>query len=87
MEVKFGHVQAFLMYLAVFRGYKKYVTKNGPFTMYIPSPAFFYDMEVGEKIHFEIPGASVAEAENAFDDGKDSTPVTIEPELVGPLAM
>jgi len=91
MEAEFGFVpteedvQAFLMYPAVFRGYKKHVTKNGPLTTYIPSPAFFYGMEVGEKIHFEIPGASVAEAENAFDDGKDSTPVTIELARVGPL--
>merc|ERR1719203_1484659 len=46
-------VNAFLMYPAVFRGYDKHLKKNGPLTAYLPTPAFFYGLEAGEKIEFE----------------------------------
>merc|ERR1711998_115302 len=84
MEAEFGttvteeDVQAFLMYPAVFRGYMKHVNKNGPLTTYLPSPAFFYGLEVGEKIHFEIPGANVLDSEKTFSADASPTAVTIE---------
>jgi len=66
-------------------GYMKHVDKNGPLTTYLPSPAFFYGMEVGEKIEFEMPGAGVLDAEKAFSADATSTAVTIELSRVGPL--
>merc|ERR1712193_532446 len=45
-EVTEEDIQAFLMYPAVFRGYMKHLNKAGPLTTYLPSPAFFYGMEV-----------------------------------------
>merc|ERR1739849_70865 len=77
-------VQAFLMYPAVFRGFMKHVTKNGCLTTLLPSPAFFYGMEVGEKIHFEMPGADPVTAEPS-PDSENMTPCTIELVRVGPL--
>jgi len=91
MEAEFGmscteeDLQAFLMYPAVFRGYRKHISKNGPLTTFLPTPAFFYGMEVGEKIHFEMPGENLNDAEDAFDDSADLAPVTIELVRVGPL--
>jgi pyruvate carboxylase len=91
MEAEFGvicteeDVQAFLMYPAVFRGYMKHIVKNGPLTTYLPTPAFFYGMEVGEKIHFEIPGDDMNAAEEHFDDHAALVPMTIELVRVGPL--
>jgi len=90
MEAEFGRacseedVQAFLMYPAVFRGFMKHISKNGSLTTLLPSPAFFYGMEVGEKIHFEIPGADPVTAE-ASPDNANMTPCTIELVRVGPL--
>lgn len=90
MEAEFGKacseedVQAFLMYPAVFRGFMKHISKNGSLTTLLPSPAFFYGMEVGEKIHFEIPGADAVTAE-ASPDNANMTPCTIELVRVGPL--
>lgn len=80
-------VQAFLMYPAVFRGYMKHLGKAGPLTTYLPTPAFFYGMEVGEKIEFTIPGASISEAEACERQVTDAptTTVTIELVRVGPL--
>jgi acetyl-CoA carboxylase carboxyl transferase alpha subunit len=73
METEFGRpcteedVQAFLMYPAVFRGYMKHVDKCGPLATYLPTSAFFYGLEVGEKLEFEVPGDSVADAEKKGD--------------------
>jgi len=91
MEAEFGatcpeeDVQAFLMYPAVFRGYKKHVNKNGPLTTFLPTPAFFYGLEVGETIHFEVPGENILTAEASFDETATMTPVTIELVRVGPI--
>merc|ERR1712048_682047 len=94
MEAEFGiavteeDVQAFLMYPAVFRGYMKHVNKNGPLTTFLPSPAFFYGMEVGEKIEFEVPATSPDDlhaVEETFDDNASLVHVTIELVRVGPL--
>merc|ERR1719310_1300675 len=73
MEAEFGRpateedVQAFLMYPAVYRGYMKHVDKAGPLATYLPTPAFFYGLEVGETIEFEVPGESVVDAEAKGD--------------------
>merc|ERR1711957_127763 len=85
MEVTEEDIQAFLMYPAVFRGYMKHIAKSGPLTTYLPTSAFFYGMEVGEKIHFEMPGEDVYAAEQDFDGTASMTPVTIELVRVGPL--
>jgi pyruvate carboxylase len=77
-------VQAFLMYPAVFRGYIKHVDKAGPLATYLPTPAFFYGMTPGEKIELEIPGSSVAEAEEKGDHELPLSQVTIQLARVGP---
>jgi len=78
-------MNAFLMYPAVFRGYVKHLDKAGPLTTYLPTPAYFYGMEVGEKIEFQIPGPSVTEAEEKFDREAAKSTVTLELSRVGPL--
>merc|ERR1719150_3560141 len=78
-------VQAFLMYPAVFRGYRKHLDKAGPLTTYLPTPAFFYGLEVGEKIEFSIPGSSLQEAEEKNDPNLPFTQVKVELSRVGPL--
>eukprot|EP00747_Dinoflagellata_sp_TGD_P221100 gnl/TRDRNA2_/TRDRNA2_92982_c2_seq1.p1 gnl/TRDRNA2_/TRDRNA2_92982_c2~~gnl/TRDRNA2_/TRDRNA2_92982_c2_seq1.p1 ORF type:complete len:524 (+),score=141.01 gnl/TRDRNA2_/TRDRNA2_92982_c2_seq1:195-1574(+) len=78
-------MNAFLMYPAVFRGYRKHIDKNGPLVTYLPSPAFFYGLEVGEKITFSVPGESLADAEAKNDDTLPMKEVTIELTRVGPL--
>lgn len=77
-EVTEEDIQAFLMYPAVFRGYMKHLNKAGPLTTYIPSPSFFYGMEVGETIEFEAPGGSLLEAEASFDGDAPKSKYTIE---------
>jgi len=77
-EITEEDIQAFLMYPAVFRGYMKHLNKSGPLTTYLPSPAFFYGMEVGEKIEFEAPGASLLEAEESFKADAPPNKYTIE---------
>jgi acetyl-CoA carboxylase carboxyl transferase alpha subunit len=77
-EVTEEDIQAFLMYPAVYRGYIKHLNKAGPLTTYIPSPSFFYGMEVGETIEFEAPGASLLEAEASFDADAPKSRHTIE---------
>jgi len=78
-------VQAFLMYPAVFRGYRKHLDKMGPLATYLPTPAFFYGLEVGETIEFWIPGSSVQEAEQTQDQTLPMTKVTLELSRVGPV--
>jgi len=77
-EVTEEDIQAFLMYPAVFRGFMKHVGKAGPLTTYLPSPAFFYGMEVGEKIEFQSPGTSLLEAESSFSSSAPASTFTIE---------
>eukprot|EP00421_Protoceratium_reticulatum_P012749 CAMPEP_0168387574 /NCGR_PEP_ID=MMETSP0228-20121227/16014_1 /TAXON_ID=133427 /ORGANISM="Protoceratium reticulatum, Strain CCCM 535 (=CCMP 1889)" /LENGTH=1281 /DNA_ID=CAMNT_0008400811 /DNA_START=61 /DNA_END=3906 /DNA_ORIENTATION=+ len=91
MEKEFGmavteqDVQAFLMYPAVFRGYKKHLEKYGPLCTYLPTPAFFYGMEVGEKIEFAVPGTGIQDAEEKKDSSLPMTKVAIELVRVGPV--
>jgi len=90
MEAEFGRpateedVQAFLMYPAVYRGYMKHIDKCGCLATYIPTSAFFYGLEVGEKIEFEVPGSSVEDAEAKLDHELPKTKVTIQLSRVGP---
>jgi len=69
MEVEFKRpcteedVQSFLMYPAVYRGYMKHIEKYGPLITYLPTPAYFYGMQVGETIEFEVPGESIVDSE------------------------
>jgi acetyl-CoA carboxylase carboxyl transferase alpha subunit len=77
-------VQAFLMYPAVFRGYMKHVGNAGPLATYLPTPAFFYGLEVGEKLEFEVPGDSVADAESKGDHEIPLKKVSIQLSRVGP---
>jgi acetyl-CoA carboxylase carboxyl transferase alpha subunit len=77
-------VQAFLMYPAVFRGFMKHVDKAGALATYLPTPAFFYGLEVGEKIEFEVPGDSVADAESTADHERPLKKVSIQLNRVGP---
>jgi len=73
IEEEFGRsftqedVMAYLMYPAVFKGYMKHLTKAGPLITCIPTPAFFYGMEVGEVIEFDVPGENLADAETKDD--------------------
>jgi len=78
-------MNAFLMYPGVFRGYMKHIAKAGPLATYLPTPAFFYGLTPAEKIEFEVPGASVAEAEAKGDHSLPKTKVCIELTRVGPL--
>jgi len=78
-------IQAFLMYPGVYRDYMKHISKYGPLATCLPTPAFFYGMEVGEKIEFDVPGTSVADAEKRDDPNFEKTSVTIELKRVGPL--
>jgi len=77
-------VQSFLMYPAVFRGFMKHVEKAGPLATYLPTPAFFYGMTPGEKIDFEVPGDSIADAEKSADHERPLKKVCIELTRVGP---
>jgi pyruvate carboxylase len=77
-------IQAFLMYPAVFRGYMKHVGSAGPLATYLPTPAFFYGLEVGEKLEFEIPGESVSAAEAAMDHEAPLKKVVLQLVRVGP---
>merc|ERR1719272_1555081 len=67
MTVTDHDINAFLMYPAVFRGYRKHIDKSGPLATYLPSPAFFYGLEAGEKITMSVPGAGLADAEAKND--------------------
>lgn len=78
-------VQAFLMYPAVFRGYMKHLDKAGPLVTHLPTPAFFYGLEVGESIVFSVPGESVADAEEKCNAELPLTQTKIELTRVGPL--
>lgn len=78
-------VQAFLMYPAVFRGYMKHLDKAGPLATHLPTPAFFYGLDVGEKIEFSVPGSSITDAEAKKDSTLPMTKVKIELTRVGPL--
>jgi pyruvate carboxylase len=77
-------VQAFIMYPAVYRGYQKHMEKYGPLATYLPTPAFFYGLEVGEKIEFMVPGESLEDAEAKKDGSLPKTSVQIELTRVGP---
>jgi len=77
-------VQSFLMYPAVFRGYMKHVEKYGPLITYLPTPAYFYGLEVGQTIEFEVPGESVENAEEKGDYELPLTKVSIQLARVGP---
>jgi len=77
-------VQAFLMYPAVYRGFIKHIQTKGCLATYLPTPAFFYGLEVGEKIEFEIPGESVDDAEKKEDHELPLKKVTIQLVRVGP---
>jgi len=77
-------VQAFLMYPAVYRGYMKHVEKYGPLATYLPTPAFFYGLECGEKIEFEVPGESIWDAEEKEDHELPKTKVEVVLTRVGP---
>jgi pyruvate carboxylase len=78
-------VQAFLMYPAVYRGFMKHRHDFGPLITFLPTPAFFYGLEVGEKVEFLIPGPGLIQAEESFDVDSDTSNVTIELRRVGPL--
>jgi len=78
-------MNAFLMYPGVFRGYMKHIGKAGPLATCLPTPAFFYGLDVDEKIEFEVPGPSVAEAEAKGDHSLPKTKVSIKLVRVGPL--
>jgi len=78
-------MNAFLMYPAVFRGFMKHNDKAGPLTPYIPSRAFFYGLDAGEKIEFDIPGANVVDAEKDFNTEAAQSKVVITLVRVGPL--
>jgi len=78
-------MNAFLMYPAVFRGYMKHLSKAGPLTTYLPTPAFFYGLDVGETIEFQIPGSSVADAEKEFTSDAPVSKVVLTLSRVGPL--
>jgi pyruvate carboxylase len=77
-------VQAFIMYPAVYRGYQKHLEKYGPLATCLPTPAFFYGLEVGEKIEFMVPGESLEDAEAKKDGSLPKTSVKIELTRVGP---
>mmetsp|Transcript_154469 Transcript_154469/g.272771 ORF Transcript_154469/g.272771 Transcript_154469/m.272771 type:complete len:1270 (+) Transcript_154469:62-3871(+) len=77
-------VQAFLMYPAVYRGYKKHIDKAGPLATYLPTPAFFYGLEVGEKIELMVPGSSILDAEAKNDPEAPLEKATIQLARVGP---
>jgi len=77
-------VQAFLMYPAVYRGFIKHIQTKGCLATYLPTPAFFYGLEVGEKIEFEIPGESVDDAEKKEDHELPVKKVTSQLVRVGP---
>jgi len=77
-------VQAFLMYPAVYRGYMKHVKTCGCLATYLPTPAFFYGLDVGEKIEMEVPGDSVADAEAKKDHELPRKKVTVQLVRVGP---
>jgi len=91
MQEEFGwaptdeDVQAYLMYPAVFRGYAKHLAKAGPLAPYLPTPAFFYGLEVGEKIEFEIPGENIEDAELKADSTLPRKAVTLELTRIGAL--
>jgi len=91
MAAEFGkeparqEMNAFLMYPGVFRGYMKHIAKAGPLATCLPTPAFFYGLDVNEKIEFEVPGESLAEAEAKADHSLPRTKVSIELVRVGPL--
>merc|ERR1740121_2745305 len=53
--------------------------------MYLPSPAFFYGLEVGESIEFEMPGANVVDAEKDFNADAAITKAVLTLNRVGPL--
>lgn len=78
-------MNAFLMYPGVFRGYMKHMDKYGPLGTYLPTPAFFYGLEVGELIEFEVPGATARDAEDKADTTLPKSTVRIELVRVGPL--
>lgn len=78
-------IQAFLMYPAVYRGYMKHLEKAGPLATCLPTSAFFYGLDVGETIEFEVPGDSVADAEAKADAELPMKKVKIELSRVGPL--
>jgi len=78
-------MNAFLMYPGVFRGYMKHIDKYGPLVTCLPSPAFFYGMEVGEQIEFEVPGATTRDAEEKSDTSLPKSACRIELFRVGPL--
>jgi len=90
IEAEFGKpcteedVQAFLMYTAVFRDYIKHTVKAGALATYLPTPAFFYGLDVGETITFEVPGESVADAEAKADHELPLKQVSIQLARVGP---
>jgi len=90
MDAEFGRsateedVQAFLMYPAVYRGFIKHVQKSGCLATYLPTPAFFYGLCVGEKIELEVPGDSVADAEAKEDHELPLKKVCIQLCRVGP---
>lgn len=83
--VKDEDISSFLMYPSVYRGYVKHLEKAGPLATYLPTPAFFYGMEVGEKIEFEVPGQSLDEAESPNGHAPEPSTVVIELSRVGPL--
>lgn len=78
-------VQAFLMYPAVFRGYMKHVEKYGLLVTYLPTPAYFYGLRVGETIEFEVPGEDVVDAEAKVNYELPLNKVSIQLARVGPV--
>jgi pyruvate carboxylase len=78
-------MNAFLMYPGVFRGYMKHIDKYGPLVTCLPSPAFFYGLEVGEQIEFEVPGTTARDGEEKSDPSLPKSVVRIELVRVGPL--
>merc|ERR1712130_408510 len=77
-------IQAFLMYPGVYRGFIKPLNKAGPLATELPTPAFFYGLEVGEKIEFAVSGDSILDAEAKDDATLPKKKATIELVRVGP---
>jgi len=85
MEPSSEDMNAFLMYPGVFRDYMKHLAKAGPLATCLPTPAFFYGLDVKEIIEFDVPGPSLLEAEALANATLPRTRVRLQLTRVGPL--
>ncbi|KAH7827785.1 malonyl-CoA:pyruvate transcarboxylase [Monocercomonoides exilis] len=50
-----------IMYPPVFEGYLKFVEQFGTMATFVPTPVFFYGMEVGQKVTIRVPAERIDE--------------------------